>query len=99
MAQKRKPQKTRPANPAADRNIADHIARAKAANPPRSAEWYGRCGDLARELEIDPGDVFEQFDERAAIREYDAGVTRRDAESAAFDDVVAHFTRQTALAV
>lgn len=32
-------------------------------------------------------DVTELFEERAAIREFDAGKTRRDAESLALDDV------------
>lgn len=82
-----------------DRAIADRISRERAKDLPRSLEWYERCGDLAREYALDPGAVFEEFDERAAIRQYEAGVTREAAESAAFDDVRARFVKQTQLAV
>ena len=82
-----------------DRIVADRVARAKAKDGQRSAEWYERCGELARDHGLDPGDVFEFFDERAAMREYEAGVTRAAAEDAAFGDTRDRFVKQRALAV
>lgn len=78
-----------------DRAIADRIARARTANPPRDTEWYERCGELALRLKLDPGDVFEEFDERAAVREYlaDNG-DRRESERLAFEDVRERFEKQ-----
>lgn len=81
----------------AERAVADRVSRARQAMPSRGAEWYERCGELAQRLGLNAGDVMDEFDERAGIREYDANVQRADAERLAWDDVEAYFTRQTGL--
>lgn len=43
--------------------------------------------------------MFEFFDERAAMREYEAGVTRKQAEVGAFNDARDRYVKQHALAV
>ena len=46
---------------------------------------------LAREAGISPLVVLEEFLSRAAIREYDGGMTRDVAEARAYEDCVGHF--------
>ena len=46
-----------------------------------------RIESLAAERGISPLDVLEFYLERAAIREYDGGLSRTDAETAALADV------------
>jgi hypothetical protein len=45
------------------------------------------CVELARKLGIDAAGVIERWEERAAVRQYDGGQTRQDAERDAFEDV------------
>jgi len=45
------------------------------------------CVELARRLGIDPDAVIEQWGERAAIREFEGGQPRADAERDALADV------------
>jgi hypothetical protein len=45
------------------------------------------CIELAGKLGIDAAEVIERWEERSAIREYEAGQTRQDAERDAFEDV------------
>lgn len=45
---------------------------------PDIAQWVATLNEAAREL----------FEERAAIRQYDGGLSRQDAESQARDDVL-----------
>jgi hypothetical protein len=45
------------------------------------------CVELARAIGRDPVDVAEQWNERAAIREFDGDQDRADAERDAFEDV------------
>lgn len=45
------------------------------------------CIELAERLGISPETVLELWAERAAIREYEGGQSRADAEAAAVDDV------------
>lgn len=40
---------------------------------------------------IDQEDITEFFNERAAVREYEANMTRVDAEALAFQDTIDHF--------
>lgn len=42
---------------------------------------------LADRLGIAPADLLERWSERAAIREYDGGMARDEAEAAAVEDV------------
>lgn len=46
---------------------------------------------LAWQLGKSPDALVELFEERAAIREFEGGATRADAERDAYDDVVARF--------
>jgi len=45
------------------------------------------CIELARRLGLDSDQVLEWWSERAAVREFDGGLTREAAELAAFDDL------------
>jgi len=51
------------------------------------------CIELARTLGIDAEALVEQWAERAAIREFEGGQSRADAERAALDDVRAMHRR------
>lgn len=46
-----------------------------------------------------PEDARDSFEERAAIREYDGGMSRDDAEAAALEDVRSEWKRRQALKV
>lgn len=76
-----------------ERAIADRVRRARAANQQRSAEYYERCGALAMALGVDPGDVFDEFDERAGAREFCGNTSRDEAERLAFLDVLERYER------
>lgn len=80
-----------------DRALKDRIARARAANPPRGAEWYEKAAELAEETGADVADVLDMFDERAAIREYDGATDRATSEAEAFGEVEELFRRQRRL--
>ena len=45
------------------------------------------CIVLAEKLGLDAAELIERWEERAAIREYEAGQTRPEAERDAFEDV------------
>jgi len=45
------------------------------------------CIELARRLGLDQDRLLEWWAERAAVREFDGGLTREAAELAAFDDL------------
>jgi len=45
------------------------------------------CIELARRLGLDADQLLEWWSERAAVREFDGGLTREAAELAAFDDL------------
>ena len=45
------------------------------------------CIELARRLGLDQEQLLEWWAERAAVREFDGGLTREAAELAAFDDL------------
>lgn len=49
------------------------------------------CEEIARSAGLPVDDVLELWNERAAIREYEGGQSRADAEHAALDDVRATF--------
>ncbi len=57
-------------------------------NPPLAAEvaqWASSLDDVAR----------EHFEERAAIREFDGGLSRSDAELAAMGETILWLSRQS----
>ena len=45
------------------------------------------CVELARTLGVDANELVEQWTERAAIREFEGGQSRADAERDALEDV------------
>ncbi len=47
----------------------------------------GGCGQLARALGVDANALVEEWAERAAIREFEGGQARADAERDALEDV------------
>ncbi len=49
------------------------------------AQWASTLNDTAR----------EHFEERAAIREFDGGLSRRDAERAAMEETLRWLSRQS----
>lgn len=53
--------------------------------PPTGDEWHA---DMKRALDCLPQGKREDFEERAAIMEYDGGLARRDAERRAWEIVV-----------
>ena len=71
--------------------LADRVARAKAASPPRdpTGEHHEALAALARERELDVVDLLDTWDERAAIYQYVAGADRPTAERQAAADLVA----------
>ena len=80
--------------------LADRVARARAATPPRdpTGEHHEALGELARSRGLDAGDLVDEWSARAAAREYMGGVTRAEAERAAATDVIeAYGNRQGAL--
>lgn len=54
-------------------------------------------GKLARETGVDTATLIEEFDERAAAREYTGQVTRTEAEHGALEDLIARFKKQLVL--
>lgn len=85
---------------AREREVADRVARARAANPPRdpTGAHHAAIAELASETGRDVVDLLDWWDEAAAVREYDGNVSRTDAERLAFDDVADHVRRQRRLA-
>ncbi len=72
----------------------DRAARARAAQPPRGTEIYVLARELADKLGMDVNDVLDDHDERAACREYDGGIDRKEAERLAWCDVLSRYERQ-----
>lgn len=71
----------------------DRAARARAAQPPRdpTGEYHVAMAEVARASGRDVVDLLDLWDERAAIREYDGGASRADAEREAAAEVRALF--------
>ena len=98
MGARKRPDKTDPRELAKQRQQDDRVRRARASYASISAEHFGKCADLAREVGADPADVIDEFTERAGARQFCGNVSRQEAESLAFDDVVERFTHQRRLA-
>jgi len=79
------------------RQVEDRVRRARLATPPRGAPYYERCAELARAVGLEPCDVMDDWDERAAIRQYDGNVSRDEAERLAFLDILDRYQRQRSL--
>ena len=86
-----------PKEAAKAKQIEDRVRRARMASPPRGAPYYERCAELARAVGLDPCDVMDDWDEHAAIRQYDGNVSRDEAERLAFLDILDRYQRQRSL--
>lgn len=88
--------KRRNAETPEQRQIADRVRRARAADPPRDplGIHFAALSALAQEHGFDLADMLDEFDERAAVRQYDAGVTRTEAERLAEEDVRERYLRR-----
>lgn len=86
---------------AADLLIADRVARARAANPPRdpTGEHHQAMAALACVSGRTVDYLLDEWSERSAAREYLGGVTRAEAERLAAADIIAAYTPQQGLAV
>lgn len=81
---------------AEDRMLADRVARARKANPPRdpTGEHHAACAEIARAAAVDVGDVLDDWDHEASIIEYERGCLRADAERVAVEHVRDRHLRQ-----
>lgn len=69
--------------------LADRIIRARESQPPRdpTGEWHRSIAALAQETGRELDALLDEWDERAAVYEYDAKETRAEAERLAFEAV------------
>ncbi len=80
--------------------VADRLARARAASPPRdpTGVHHEAMADLARSSGRDVVDMLDLWDERSAMRQYEGCVDRATAERDAAAELVEMFgSRQAAL--
>jgi hypothetical protein len=63
--------------------------RAADASRDPNGGWHRVCRALADELQLEVADVLDEWEERAAIREYLGETDRELANRLAFDDVLA----------
>ncbi len=79
----------------------DRAARARRASPPRdpTGEHHVACAAIAREAGVDPSTVLDDWDEAAATKEYESGITRADAERQAVEVVRERYLRQKGLGI
>lgn len=77
----------------ADLQLADRIARARAKTPPQdpSGQHHESIAKIARAAGRDVVELLDEWDERAAIRQYEGGVDRATAERDAVTDIEARF--------
>lgn len=83
---------------AKQRQVDDRVRRARLASPPRGAEYYVACGELAQRVGADPGDVMDDLDHAAAVIEYEGNVSRQEAERLAMEQVRDRYERQRRIA-
>lgn len=73
-------------------------ARTIRPEPPRDERWQGAVRELAKRTGRNAEDLLDQWDERAAVREYLGNVTRDEAERLAFEDVQRQYEPQLEIA-
>ncbi len=88
--------KSRPPTPeqrAAVRAQDDRADRARRSYPKLDAAgtYRDKCSELAQECGVEFADVWEEWTERAAVREWCGALNRSEAERLAFDDVCTRF--------
>ncbi len=94
----RKPKQLDHIAQAKQKQIDDRVRRARASYATISAEYFGKCADLAREVGAEPADVIDEFTDRAGAREFCGNVSRQEAESLAWLDTLARYERQKRIA-
>ncbi len=57
----------------------------------RLGTYREKCNELAATLHVDPGDLWDEWQERAGARQFLAEMPVDRAEAAAWDDVLARF--------
>lgn len=84
---------------AAELAIADRVARARRAQPPRdpTGEHHEACAAIAAAVGVDPGDVIDDWDHDAAIRQYEGNISREEAERLAVEAIRERYIKQTGL--
>jgi hypothetical protein len=77
----------------------ERAAAVRAADPSRDPNdgWHRVCRALADECGLDVADVLDEWEERAAVREYCGETDRALANRLAFDDVLDRLRRQRSL--
>ena len=81
------------------RLVAERVAAGRAAQPPRdpTGEYHARLRELADLHHLEVGDLLDEFDERAAVREYCGEADRATAERLACADVQERLEPQRSL--
>lgn len=80
------------------RLLQERIAKAQAQDlRDPCGTWHRRCRALADDVKADVVDVLDEWNERAAIREYLGETDRAEANRLAFDDVEERLTVQRRL--
>lgn len=74
--------------------IDDRVRRARSTYTTIDDIYFAKCAELARDVGADPGDVIDEFTERAGAREFCSNDSRSEAERLAFIDTVERYARQ-----
>ncbi len=84
-----------------ERALQDALARLRKRSERTKTDerHYLDLRELSDRLGLDVNEVIEEFESRAACRQYDAGLSRTEAEQLAYEDTVARFRRQEAIAI
>ncbi|MGL4445713.1 MAG: hypothetical protein ACRCU1_18965 [Alsobacter sp.] len=75
--------------------LADRVARGKVAGRDPTGRHMAAVCVLARRTKIDPLHLLDDWDERAAVREFEGGLSRALAEEGAVVDVESMTIKQT----
>lgn len=81
------------------RALEQHVEYLRKQNQGRPTQYYVMAAELADETGADVTAIIEEFDHRAAVREYLGETTRAEAERLAWGDVEQRFRTQERMAV
>lgn len=81
------------------RALQRHIEYLRKEHRGRPTQYYVLAAELADETGADVGAIIDEFDERAACRQYLGAASRDEAERLAWGDVEQRFRRQERLVV
>ena len=91
---KRPPVKRRDGLTPAEYADRDRIARARPAPAAHDPDVYAEAAEFARSVGVEPSDVFDEIEERAAARVLVDNVSQLDAARLAFADVLERYGRR-----